>query len=212
MSNQFRKFTLQYAYLQLEKDEVFDICEKAEPQIREGMKKFYPEHFKRFFGPPEEIVSKEKKEEDVGHGTQKEDMISDSDEQPESKILNEEHHTIKTPPKNKDLKILYRKIAEKTHPDKIGNNSQAHIFSEASSAYSSNNIARLLELAGQLNIEILKLSDESILLLKNNIKKISEQINTKKGSTAWAWHMAGDSDERKKQIIQFILQQRGIAL
>ena len=35
--------------------------------------------------------------------------------------------------------ISYRKIAEKTHPDKTGDNSKAEMFSEASLAYQENN-------------------------------------------------------------------------
>ena len=193
MSKQIKKLTLRYAYLKLEKEEVDEICLGVEGEMRTYLEKHYPEHYRSFF-----MTSPETEEE-----TQKEHPL------PLPEVEEKKEEAI--PPKNKDLKRLYRKIAEKTHPDKVGTNQYAELFSEAAAAYASNDIAKMLDIAGTANIELVELSPESISLLKNNIKNLSEDIDMKKTTTAWAWSMAG-SEEEKENIIKFILKHRGVEL
>lgn len=202
MSRNFKKLTLQYAYLQLEKEEVDEICKNIESKIREYLKDKYPEHYNSFFG--------EHEGKNKNSNTPKEtDLIKD-------KIPNlediEDDIVAPKKPKNKDLKKLYRKIVEKTHPDKTGNNSKSSIFSDAVKAYNSNDIAKLLEIAGELNIEIIDLSPESFLLLNENIKTITGEIIRKKQSTGWAWYNAKDNEKEKEKLIKHILKQKGIKL
>ena len=105
--------TLQYSFLRAEGDEINEVSQDAEIEIREYLKKNYPEHLKSFSQPTEEsetIIAQDLADED------------------EDKPLKE---TIK---KNKDIKKLYHRIAEKTHPDKIGNNENSDLFSQASIA------------------------------------------------------------------------------
>ncbi len=134
-----KKLTLQYSYLLLEKDEVKEICTKVEKEIRQYMEDNYPEEYKKIQNSkPTEVP---------------ENLDSDEDTQESDEI-------IKPKIKNKDLKKLYRKIVEKTHPDKSGDNKYADDFSQAANAYSEGNLAKMLELAGNLNIEIIELSKE----------------------------------------------------
>ena len=135
MSRKFKKLTLQYAYLQLEAEEVNDICTQVEPEIREYIKQHYPEHYDAFFKSlPDKPGSNKVTEND-----QIEEEIPD--------LEDIEHEIEKKEPKNKDLKKLYRKIAETTHPDKIGDNSLSELFSDAVKAYRENDIAKMLEIA-----------------------------------------------------------------
>ena len=189
MSVTHKKLTLQYAYLKLEKEETDEICSSVEPGIRRYMEEHYPEHYNNFFSPSKK--------------TQAEEPV---DEIPEKNIDNEKQST-----KNKDVKKLYRKIAEKTHPDKTGSNHYSDLFSEAAEAYNENNIATLLEIAGRLNIELSDLSSESVLLLENNIKLLAYKIHQKKQTAAWSWHQAKNDEEREK-IILLILQNKGVAV
>ena len=195
MSHQFKKLTLHYAYLNLERDDVVKICEDIEPEIRKYMKNNYPEHYNSFYG-----ISEENR---PNHTLEDTENTSDGSDI-ELEVVRKN--------KNADVKKLYRKIAEKTHPDKIGNNSQAHVFSEAVDAYNSDNIAKILEIAGTLNIEVTNLSEESLSLLKNNIDTLNNEIQEKKQTTAWAWYNAGNDEEKKKTIIQFILKFKGIEI
>ena len=48
MSAQFKKLRLQYEYLNLEKDEVKDICDQMGEKIKEFFSSEYPEEYKKF--------------------------------------------------------------------------------------------------------------------------------------------------------------------
>ena len=212
MPKKFKKLTLQYAYLQIELEEVTDACINIEGEIREYMEENYPEQCKEFYTPVEVQPITEK----VDISDNIEDDIITDDESEESEVLEEspdvsDEDEMQTTPKtkNKDLKKLYRKIAEKTHPDKVGNDQHAHLFSLAAKAYSENDIGTLLSLAGILNIELLELSEVSIALLEKNINGMIMNIDKRKKTTAWVWTQC-KSDEEKSQIIQQILSTKGI--
>ena len=190
MTNKLKKLTLQYAYLKLEKEEVDEICSSVEGEMRAYLEKHYPEYCETFFAPPIETVA---------------------ENPPLSEEETEEETEEPAPPKNKDLKKLYRRIAEKTHPDRAGNNDYTELFSQAAEAYANNDIGRLLDIAGAANIELTELSPESVSLLKNNIETIFKEIYNKKQTTAWAWYNA-QSDEEKEVIIKNILIYKGVTL
>jgi hypothetical protein len=200
MSNKIKikKNILQYGYLQLEKQEVDDICGKVEKEIREFFEKEFPEEFKKL-NIKKENQDKEQLEKTINES--EEDIKEDSDEIGD----NEE----KSHGKNPDIKKIYRKIAERSHPDKIGDNTQADIFSAAVEAYKSNNVAKLLDLSALLNIEFMDLSEDTINILENNITSLNKYILTKKSSSGWSWHQSKCDDEKKK-IIEMILKTEGI--
>ena len=205
MSKKFQKLALQYAYLQLEKEEVDETCITVEKEMREYLEKHHPEHYETFYGPPPSPAPPPSPEEMPEEGQQE---INEEEQQGEK---TEDKEQPPTPPKNKDLRKLYRKIAEKTHPDKVGSDKYAQLFSEASAAYAKNDIASLLNLAGILNIELLELSPESLMLLENNIKTLVVKIYKKKQTTAWAWHQS-ESEEQKEAIIKQVLIAKGVEL
>jgi hypothetical protein len=185
-----KKLTLQYSYLLLEKDEVKEICTKVEKEIRQYMEDNYPEEYKKIQNSkPAEVP---------------ENLDSDEDTQESDEI-------IKSKIKNKDLKKLYRKIVEKTHPDKSGDNKYADDFSQAANAYSEGNLAKMLELAGNLNIEIVELSKESVQLLENNVETLSKQIIKDKNTHAWKWHKR-ESDSFKDNVVKSIFRSKGIII
>jgi hypothetical protein len=210
MSRKFKKFTLHYAYLLLEKEEVDEVCIKVEKEMRDYLEEHYPQYYAQIYAPT--------KPPNPSPDTEAVDPIGDSPpEKPKDNETTEEKEKeiteidIPSPPKNKDLKKLYRKIAAKTHPDKIGGNQHASLFSEAAAAYKNNDLASLLHLAGKVNIELTELSDESLQLLHNNIKSLSDHIHIKKTTTAWAWHMSS-SEEQKRQVILNTLKFKGIKI
>ena len=186
----FRRLTLQYAYLKVEEEEIDEVCKDVEKDIRTYLQEHYPDHYNSFFDPPEKPEEPTKEVE------------QDTKPEPEEKPA---------APKNKDIKKLYRKIAENTHPDKTGNNQYADLFSEAARAYDQNDIGKLLEIAGNLNIELLELSPSSILLLENNIKTLSLEIHNKKNTVAWSWSKSS-TDEEKDKLIAMVFKNRGIQI
>jgi hypothetical protein len=177
MSNEIKKMTLKYSYLVLEKEDVSEACKSVEVEIRSCIKEQYPEYYKFFY----DNVSEKQQ-------TEKQDKTDNKNNKQ----------------KNKDLKKLYRRIAEKTHPDRSGTNDTSKMFSDAAKAYSNNDIAKLLEISSGLNIELSHLSEESLLLLRNNIENLSQEINNMKQTPAWAWHNANDEEKKEKIIIDII--------
>ena len=188
MSLKFKKLSLQYSYLKLEKEEVDENCSSSSKEMEEYIRHNYPDVYDAFFAP--EPVPEQEPKEDTNDET-----------------INEEAK--KHPEKNKDLKLLYRKIASRTHPDKTANLQYHKIFAEAAEAYNNNDIGKILDLAGSLNLEIIELSKESVLLLELNIKKLNEYIQCRKSSPAWAWSQT-TTDEEKQNIILFMMQNKGI--
>jgi len=177
--------TLHYAYLCLENEEVGEICSSVEGDMRAYLDENYPEHYQTFFG-----------------SQMKDPTIPDLEENIESSP-----QTLK----NKDLKKLYRKIATKTHPDKSSNKTSSQLFAQAAKAYSKNDMGKLLEIAGNINIEMPALSSETISLLKENIKTLCDKIERKKQTSAWLWHTA-KTNEEKRDIIRYILNTKGVSL
>ena len=190
-----KKHILQYGYLQLEKQEVDEICNNMEKGIREFFEKEFPEEFKIF------NIKKDKAEKDH---LEKNIQDANKEEEDDMNPLEVDSPDVR-PDNNPDIKKMYRKIAEKTHPDKTGDNTHAEIFSAAANAYKTHNVAKLLDLAALLNIEFTDLSEETIKLLENNITSIQKHIISKKSTSAWAWHIA-QNDEEKKIVIQNILK------
>ena len=188
-----KKLTLQYSYLILEKEEVDEVCFEMEKEIRKIIKLKYPKEYEEIFGSknPKQNLKKPPPQDYP-------DEVSDNMEEVSANI------EVQKSIKNKDVKKLYRKIAEKTHPDKTGNNDRAEMFSNATKAYEQNNVGTLLNLAGALNIELNSLSPETVKLLENNIVLLSQEINTLKNTAAWAFHSA-DSDEQKEKVILTVI-------
>ena len=158
----FNKLSFKQAYLSLEKKDVDEICDKNNLLLTKYIQENYPEQFSKWSNN---------------------ECVKDNDSKKTkntSKRDTEKHKAKENLPKNKDLKKLYRKIAENTHPDKVGSNKYSQMFTDAASAYQSNNLGTLIEIAGRLNIEVSELSSESIVLLEDNIKFLENDIFMKK--------------------------------
>jgi hypothetical protein len=214
MPNKIRsqKLSFQYFYLCLDLEETTELCFQANEDMQKFMKEKYPDYYKVMHAPRPQGDPENKKEKQ-----EDENINEDGDaniEGEENKGKDEEDFAgiegdTKSIPKNKDLKKLYRKIAERTHPDKVGNDKYASVFSAAAQAYASNNLAEILKICGNMNIEIIELCPESIALLKDNIKEISEAIYHKKQTAAWVWTEA-KNEQQKRELIEKILQHHGI--
>ena len=184
MSRQFKKLTLQYSFLKLEKEDIEEISFKGATELEKAYREKY------------------------GNNIQNKTEIPDPKlEEPEESEESEESEIPIDEEKNKDLKKLYRKIAITTHPDKTGSKDCNDLFNKAARAYKSNDLAQLLDIAGSLNIEIIELSRESLLLLEENIKTLTEDINILKDNTAWYWSNA-KNEEEKEAILKFIYNYR----
>ena len=102
-------------------------------------------------------------------------------------------------PLPKGYKSLYRKIASKTHPDKIGDDDEKkEIFQKVTAAIDSENYFKLVEYATILDIEIPDEVPVKTEDIDKKIQKIQHNIDNMTKSVAWEWyHMEQDAEKRK---------------
>ena len=152
---QSQKLSFQYFYLCLDLEETTELCNQANENMRKFLKEIYPDYYEEFYNPKPKVVDNQSKEDGEISNTE-------SEQDPEIEEVSEndpveKEEEIRSIPKNGDLKKLYRKIAERTHPDKVGTDEYSAIFSAAATAYAENNLAEILKICGNMNIEIIQL-------------------------------------------------------
>jgi len=102
------------------------------------------------------------------------------------------------PPDTPDeLKKLYRSIAQKTHPDKVQDEELNEIFKLAAEAVEEENWMLLVELAGELRLDIDFLSDETIEIVEESIERNLKQISGIKNSFSYIWSKQKDDKGRE---------------
>jgi len=102
-------------------------------------------------------------------------------------------------PVDKRIRKLYRKVVDKTHPDKVG---EAYVdyFRRATKAYQSGDFGDLLEVADELDIPIPPgLEKERSKFLQKQIDELKIWLQGRKNTIGWLWAEAG-SEEEKEEI------------
>jgi hypothetical protein len=101
----------------------------------------------------------------------------------------------------KEYKSLYRKIATKTHPDKIkGDPEKKKIFQEVNRAIVNEDYFKLVESAMLLDIEIPDEISLDIGKIDGKIEKIKSEVMHITKSVAWEWYHMEEDIEKKKLI------------
>ena len=95
-----------------------------------------------------------------------------------------------------EIKKLYRSIAQLTHPDKIKDEHLNDIFKQAAEAIEDENWMLLVELAGELRIDIEFLSDETCEIIEQSIQRNEQQIAGIKNSFSYIWSKQRDDKNR----------------
>ena len=111
------------------------------------------------------------------------------------------------PAKSDELKKVFRKIAEKTHPDKLATSQltprektkRIKMFKKAKNAFNNHNWYILHQIALELDIELPKPSDDQIMWLEEDIKSVRSEISHLQNLTAWHWHQ-GDKAAKNAAI------------
>jgi len=105
-----------------------------------------------------------------------------------------------------ELKKLYRSIAQKTHPDKIQDEYLNDIFKQAAEAIEEENWMLLVELAGELRIDIEFLSDETCEIIEQSIQRNEQQIAGIKNSFSYIW--SKQKDDKSREIFKSMFYQQ----
>ena len=121
----------------------------------------------------------------------------------------------KAPPvdKSMQLKKLFRRIAEQTHPDKVRASGfsdkeifrMERIFIKAKQAYDDENWYILYSIAIELGLAIDDPTDEQIEWIEEDIKKTLHKIAQIANLTAWHWYTG--TEVEKKMALQFYFHQ-----
>ena len=112
-------------------------------------------------------------------------------------------------PKDPNAKKLFRKLIDKTHPDKTQSNDYVDDFFKAREAYENNNVAELVALCMKHNIDVpeylLEAENQS---LQTAITDMEREIRTKQGTLAYQWYLA-ENDEQRQNLLDRLMAQYG---
>ena len=111
------------------------------------------------------------------------------------------YEEIQTDVSSDTMKKVYRKVANKVHPDKKGGDKEK--FQIASKANKNKDFGALLEMADELEIDI-ELSNELINEMTKQCTAVIQNITSMKTTTAWTW--AHSKPQERESLKLYILE------
>ena len=113
----------------------------------------------------------------------------------------------------KDLKSLYKNIAKKLHPDKLRDDDPRkweyeEAFKKVTEANRSQKWGEVFDVVDKYDI-YLGDYDEPIECLKEDIKRVEEELKKEKSTFSWALHEAQEEQEKAQVIKNFLRQMFG---
>ena len=118
--------------------------------------------------------------------------------------------------KSKELKTLFHRIAEETHPDKVRANGfsekeiskRTRIFKSANEAFKEGNWYVLHSIAGDLGISIPPPTEQLIKWIEDDISEVEKKIAIIKNLTAWHWYV-GNARAKRLALNHFFVRVYG---
>lgn len=111
-------------------------------------------------------------------------------------------------PEDKDLKDLFKKIALKTHPDKLRDMDEddtdmlTELYKEAAGAAEVGDGMALLEIAYELGIKVSIDPEKEVEWLSRKITSLQEDVSEMKNTAEWIWgHSDGAERERIEKMV-----------
>ena len=143
-------------------------------------------------------VEEEKEEEPVEEEAQEEEEETQPlVEEVDDEVLN----------RDKDLKDLFKRIALKTHPDRLQDDDnveyKTELYKEAASAVKSGDGMTLLEIAYELDIKVDIDPAKELEWLNGKIRRIQHNIQEIQNTAEWIWY---HSDGAERQRIEFMVK------
>ena len=115
-----------------------------------------------------------------------------------------------------DVNMVFKKIAKKTHPDKLINkdisdeeyDAKVDMYKEAQRSVKNRDWSKVVEIAKELGIDISDIKNDDSEYLKESVKRLTEKINQLKMTYAWKW---GNTPDQEREIMKgMILQSLGL--
>ena len=132
--------------------------------------------------------------------TEEEKMVNPLD------VINEEKE--EDLERDPDLYKVYKKIAMKTHPDRVKDESLVDFFDQATQAMKENDWMTILTIALALDIKTPEFTEELRQKLQANILEINSKVKNLHNTAAWVW--ANTAEENKEKIRKSIRAMMGI--
>lgn len=184
---EIKKLLLEYSYLLTDEELKDEIIDEYQPQFMES-----------FLEKTSEIrEEKEKPKHKKEEGDKENKEHKPQEKKPIKKKIEDELLSKET---KKKLKVMFRDIMKKTHPDKVDSEELVHFYVLAKEAYEENNIVQLAFVAQQINVNI-DFGDDEIGFIKQLIKEKQNEVKGKETSWLWLWYKAEGQEELQEKIM-----------
>ena len=168
------------------------------------MKKYFPES-----------VAKEKqtKNTDIKESSEEERNKNKKEQEPKKKKDNVENKEKEIQEKevqeknvDPEVKVLFRKISLKIHPDKLigleegfERDRKTSLYTQARAAYGDNDVIILSNIALELGLEIPEITEEKLKKAEKQISSIKKELEQIESTFVWNWFFT--EDPKKKDSI-----------
>jgi hypothetical protein len=102
------------------------------------------------------------------------------------------------------IKHLYRKIVQKTHPDKVNSDALNELYNKATKANKNKDLLTLYSICNELGIKF-NITDQEIMLIKNELHKIKMKQEIFEKSHLWLWANIENETQKKEILKHFLL-------
>jgi len=124
--------------------------------------------------------------------TEEEKMVNPLD------VINEEE--TEEPERDPDLYKIYKKIAMRTHPDRVKDESMVDFFDQATQAMKENDWMTILTIALALEIKTPEFTEELRQKLQSNILETNTKVKNLHNTAAWVWANTAEQNKEKIRI------------
>ena len=165
------------------------------------------QHFNSRFKHESEDIEEEEISEDKGESGEDESGEDEATQQ-EGSEREEKIHEGANKNISKESRSLFKKIAVKSHPDKMLHLSEEEkeeretLYLIAQRAVADDDLATLIEVAAELGIDSGIAQDTQVKIIQQKIDFIREKMHNIKQTAAWVWYHADENqkDQIEKQL------------
>ena len=180
MNRKLKILKLKHDYLKLELEDVKDDFKRFNKDFDKYFDKYYEESTK--------LKNQKNQTEFENPSHHFENARKEREKQ--QKEIDEQRNLLKNAPRK--VKNLYKRLAAKTHPDKLGGKHEK--FQSVKEAYEKQDLAKMLQLAAEYDVNY-KLDDRDEAILGKNLADIENEIDRIKSTIGWLWGK-GDKNQR----------------
>jgi hypothetical protein len=100
------------------------------------------------------------------------------------------------------LKLIYRSIVKKTHPDKVGDDDLKNIYIDSTKFYENGDIISLYKICDSLKIEY-DIEESDYSLIQGQIQRIKDKIQFLESTFTWIW-LNADDRTKEEVVLNFV--------